>query len=643
LSLSSGAGFNGASTQGEVMSHHRYARDRLESSSTSEGSGRTGIEERHPGHDHRDSDQCRDFWLTSRSRFWALLSCVHVVLSITFIVVVCSTSEARATGHAALVIAAEDYSTLNKSEIGIKRGQEIADALKAKGFEVVLSMNPSNAAARAALGDFAAKAQGAELVVVVLLGHGVASNGQTFFLPTNATIEQSTDLLSRGLSITNIAQIAGRAKAAGICFAMTIPEFAKPVANTDPHPLFEATPAANVAVAFSNSTRIPLSGTDLASQQAAGDVAELLRQPHAQLKLVLEACAAHNRGLLIGKPDALDLTAPPAAPPPLPALQAQAPQLVPLQPIPNQQGDSAEKAAREKADADLQAERHKLADLEAMVKKLQQMAPSIPDTSSQDKAAADKKKLTDLEATVQILQKRINEAESESKAAKDQAVRLEDLLKQPTPKQQGDTAATDKAAREKLEADLKAETEAREKADADLQAERDKLADLEAEVKKLQGMAPSLSEAAVEWEAVKDSSDMSVLQGFKIKFKDDPVYGPLVDGRLAALASKAQGVPAPSSEPAPAGFNISSPDDLASMKVLEALLNPNQVRRIQSKLAQMGLYEGPIDAVIGTLTRQAIKSFQRILGKPDTGYLSLDQVRLLTTVASEPQSTAPAN
>jgi hypothetical protein len=225
----------------------------------------------------KNHEFCLVFWLMSRSRFWALLSCVHVVLSITFIVVVCSTSEAQATGHAALVIAAEDYSTLNKSEIGIKRGQEIADALKAKGFEVVLSINPSNAAARAALGDFAAKAQDAELGVVVLLGHGVASSGQTFFLPTNATIEQSTDLLSRGLSITNIAQIAGRAKAAAICFAMTIPEFAKPVANTDPHPLFEATPAVNVAVAFSNSTRIPLSGTDLASQQAAGDVAELLR------------------------------------------------------------------------------------------------------------------------------------------------------------------------------------------------------------------------------------------------------------------------------------------------------------------------------------------------------------------------------
>jgi hypothetical protein len=42
------------------MSHHHYVRDHLESSSTSEASGRTRIEERRPDHDHCASDQCRD-------------------------------------------------------------------------------------------------------------------------------------------------------------------------------------------------------------------------------------------------------------------------------------------------------------------------------------------------------------------------------------------------------------------------------------------------------------------------------------------------------------------------------------------------------------------------------------------------------
>jgi hypothetical protein len=42
------------------MSHHHYVRDRLESSLTSEGNVRTGIEEGHPDHDHCVSDQCRD-------------------------------------------------------------------------------------------------------------------------------------------------------------------------------------------------------------------------------------------------------------------------------------------------------------------------------------------------------------------------------------------------------------------------------------------------------------------------------------------------------------------------------------------------------------------------------------------------------
>src|SRR5215471_20646372 len=103
------------------------------------------------------------------------------------------------------------------------------------------------------------------------------SVGQTFFLPSNASIDRSTDLLSRGLSITNIAQIVGRAQAGGVCFLMTTPNFPKPIDGIDVKPQFETNAARNVAVAFSNSARIPISRIDTAAGLAANEVLSLLQ------------------------------------------------------------------------------------------------------------------------------------------------------------------------------------------------------------------------------------------------------------------------------------------------------------------------------------------------------------------------------
>jgi peptidoglycan hydrolase-like protein with peptidoglycan-binding domain len=48
----------------------------------------------------------------------------------------------------------------------------------------------------------------------------------------------------------------------------------------------------------------------------------------------------------------------------------------------------------------------------------------------------------------------------------------------------------------------------------------------------------------------------------------------------------------------------------------------------------MGLYQGPIDAIIGVLTREAIREYQKKNGAAETGYLTPDQLQALT--ASSP-------
>jgi hypothetical protein len=131
--------------------------------------------------------------------------------------------------------------------------------------------------------------------------------GQTFFVPSNVSIDRSTDLLSRGLSVTNISQIVGRARAGGVCFLMTTPNFSKPVDGVDMRPQFDGQIAGNVGAAFSNSARIPVSRMDAAAETAATEVIDLLRkQANADLRQFITSCAS-QQGIVYGAAPAISL------------------------------------------------------------------------------------------------------------------------------------------------------------------------------------------------------------------------------------------------------------------------------------------------------------------------------------------------
>jgi len=184
------------------------------------------------------------------------------------------------------------------------------ELLRARGFDAALVTNPANAAARAALRDFATKVAGADIAVAFLLGHGLSSVGQTFFLPSNVSIDRSTDLLSRGLSVTNIAQIVSRAQTGGVCFLMTTPNFVKPIDGVDVKPQFDGD-TKNIAVAFSNSAKIPISRIEAAAGLAASDVVNLLqRQPNADLRQLIAACGSQQQGTIFGLAANVNLATP---------------------------------------------------------------------------------------------------------------------------------------------------------------------------------------------------------------------------------------------------------------------------------------------------------------------------------------------
>ena len=477
-----------------------------------------------------------------------------VLLWVLFLASLAAAAPAQAGSRVALVLSAETYSSFKKSEIGIKRGQEIAEALKARGFEVMTAANPTNSEARAALRDFSTKVKGADLALAILIGHGTASSGQTFYLPTNVNIERSTDLLSRGLSITNIAQIAGHANVGAVCFLLTTPNFAVAINGLDARPQFEGELGKTATVVFSSSVKVPVSGIDAASQLAAQNVANLLQQPQATLRQLTKACANGESGSTFGTAADIELTAPAASE------MATGGE----DPVMATKRLEIEKAASEAAEKRMK---------ETQVKTEQAQAEAMKSQATAEKAIAAAREAEQRAARAEATAK---EQEVKSAAA---AKALE--AKAATVKEQEASAAA--ASKEQ---ETKAAT-----ANAAIAAAKEQQAKAAAEIAAAKAEANKVIAAAA-----------------------SPVLPAAPPVAVAAVAPAAPG-----------------PDAVSTLVTLEQLLGPDKVIRIQIKLQRMALYAGPIDAIIGPLTRGAIQAFQKLQGDPVTGYLTPAQLQLLTS------------
>jgi hypothetical protein len=97
--------------------------------------------------------------------------------------------------------------------------------------------------------------------------------------------------------------------------------------------------------------------------------------------------------------------------------------------------------------------------------------------------------------------------------------------------------------------------------------------------------------------------------------------------RIAAATAAARQKPPP--EPARTTAAQPSEADLQSLQVVEALLGRGQRKTIQGLLKDMGLYDGPIDAIFGERTRVAIRAFQKQNGDAETGYMTPEQFQKL--------------
>ncbi|MCH9807380.1 MAG: peptidoglycan-binding protein [Alphaproteobacteria bacterium] len=220
------------------------------------------------------------------------------------------TVSAQAADHdrVALILSAQDYASYGKSPISVDTVKQIGSALEQQGFHVDTVTNANNSVSRAKLRDFAKNSEGARVAIAVLAGHGVSSGGRAYFLPANAEIRRATDLLSRAVAVSSVAQIAARAESGAVFFFTTVADISSAVARISARPSMKAAPKDNVVVVFSTSDKVPVSRVSSVSRQAAVDFADAAVEKPLTMDILVGAAAAGDVGQIMGRLGEIDLS-----------------------------------------------------------------------------------------------------------------------------------------------------------------------------------------------------------------------------------------------------------------------------------------------------------------------------------------------
>jgi putative peptidoglycan binding protein/caspase domain-containing protein len=338
----------------------------------------------------RVSERYRDLRIPLRLSDHSTLSGIAVILIAIFIQLVVY-HDAQAAGRVALVLACEKYENFKNSAVGVQWAGELGQALKKRNFDVTVAENRNDAETRAVLREFSLKAEGADFALIVVSGHIVTYQSQSFFLPRNAKIQRATDLFSRALSTASIADIGGKAKSAAVLLLMTVPDIPSTLPGIDARPATGGQQAANVVTVFSSSPRVPVSGVDRVSEQAAEKLLAAAEEEPLTLAALVNSISADGLGQVAGKVADLNLSAP------LPKAKADDGSRAEML-------QAAEAAARAQAEAERKAREASIA----------------RDQAEAERKATDKK-LREERERARLAEERARDAEQRAKQAQEEA------------------------------------------------------------------------------------------------------------------------------------------------------------------------------------------------------------------------------
>ena len=125
-----------------------------------------------------------------------------------------SVTEAFAAHRVALVIGNGAYVNVPPLENPPNDASDIAKALSAAGFDVILRDDANRNQMADAVRDFTQRIQGADVALFYYAGHGMQMEGENYLLPVDARIESPADVRFATINLTDVQQEmsgAGRA------------------------------------------------------------------------------------------------------------------------------------------------------------------------------------------------------------------------------------------------------------------------------------------------------------------------------------------------------------------------------------------------------------------------------------------------
>ncbi len=120
----------------------------------------------------------------------------------------------HASGRVALVIGNAEYSdAAARLPNPANDANDVANTLKALGFDVTLKTDASLDDMKRAVKDFSSKIANAEIAVFFYAGHALQFQSNNYLLPVNATLASERDALLDGFDVGNIIYLMGSSRA----------------------------------------------------------------------------------------------------------------------------------------------------------------------------------------------------------------------------------------------------------------------------------------------------------------------------------------------------------------------------------------------------------------------------------------------
>jgi uncharacterized protein len=115
-------------------------------------------------------------------------------------------AEAEAGVRLALVLGNARYQSVPALANPANDAADLAQALRAVGFEVIETRDATRAAMAAAVRDFSERLHGADVALFFYSGHGLQMNGENYLLPVDAKIENQADVRFNTINLSDIQQ-----------------------------------------------------------------------------------------------------------------------------------------------------------------------------------------------------------------------------------------------------------------------------------------------------------------------------------------------------------------------------------------------------------------------------------------------------